>query len=410
MDKRFILAPTERCPITVLDSVPFVRLPLNGQVALKHIKKRSRVAKGTPLSENSNPERGDLHAPFDAIVKEVTSTFIEMEYSPLPLASSQPKAAEQPAAEDGKPAVKNAETLPEPVLPIPLNGLETKELHATLKCLGISTENFTKPCEIFIINGLNPEPGMLYTQELLAGHMPVLEAGFNLLRRLITPQRFVLALPEGSNASLEGAASFHVKPVYPISLRKPLIRAITGKEKEEHVGFVRLHELFKLGLVAESGLPLTRTIITVLGKNYIAPLGTTLETFFELAGVPYEEGDSVVMGGAMRGQAMSSLHRGIGKSDEAVQLFKKNSMPKLEDNPCIGCGACVDACPVRLRPNMLSRYAEFRQYEGCRKEHLEICIECGMCGYVCPACRPMQQYFRMAKFNLGMKSRQNVVG
>lgn len=408
MDKRFILSPTERCPITVLDSVPFVRLPLNGQVALKHIKKRSRIAKGTLLSVNSSSERGDLHAPFDAVVKEVTSTFIEMEYAPLTPSSGNEAAGQASAGEAT--GAKDAETIPDPVAPVSLDGLETKALHAALKSLGISTENFTKPCEIFIINGLNPEPGMRYTQELLDEHMPVLEAGFAILRRLISPQRFILALPEGSKARLEGAAPFHVKPVYPISLRKPLVRAITGKEREEHVGFVRLHELFKLGLVAESGLPLTHTVLTALGKNYIAPLGTTLETFFELAGILHEEGDSVVLGGAMRGHAMSSLHRGIGKNDEAVQLFKKNSMPKLEDNPCIGCGACVDACPVRLRPNMLSRYAEFRQYEGCRKEHLEICIECGMCGYVCPACRPMQQYFRMAKFNLGMKSRQNVAG
>ena len=142
----------------------------------------------------------------------------------------------------------------------------------------------------------------------------------------------------------------------------------------------------------------------------MGPRGATGATLLGRGGLTRGGGDWVGRGGGMRGHAMAGLHRGIGKNDEALQMFKKNSMPKLEDNPCIGCGACVDACPMRLRPNMLSRYAEFRQYEGCRKEHLEICIECGMCGYVCPACRPMQQYFRMAKFNLGMSSRQNIAG
>ena len=61
---------------------------------------------------------------------------------------------------------------------------------------------------------------------------------------------------------------------------------------------------------------------------------------------------------------------------------------------------------MRLRPNMLSRYSEFGQYERCRGEYIDACIECGMCGYVCPARRPMQQFFRMAKLNLGITSRQ----
>ena len=89
MDKRFILAPSERCPITVLEDVKLVRLPMDGQVALKSVKKRTRLPAGGLIAIHNHPERGDLHAPFDCVVKEVSSAYGEMEYDPLPPPASK---------------------------------------------------------------------------------------------------------------------------------------------------------------------------------------------------------------------------------------------------------------------------------------------------------------------------------
>lgn len=402
MDKRFILEPSERCPITVLDDVKLVRLPMDGQVALKSVKKRARLPAGGLIAVHNHPERGDLHAPFDCVVKEVTSAYVEMEYDPLP----PPAPASAKEAEEG--GEKAADAPPAPVEPVSFDGLDKAGLCSLLKSLGVSTRLYTKPCELFIINCINPEPGLLYTHELLLSRLDEIKAGFALLRRLSNAQRYIFAVPDGVNVEVEGASVFHAKPVYPMGLRLPLIKSITGHESEEQISIIRLHNLFRLGLVARSGLPLTQTVLTVLGKNLLVPLGTPVETLFELAQVEPEEGDSVILGGLMRGRALSSLKRGVSKKDEGLQLAKKNSMPDLEDNPCFNCGACVMGCPMRLRPNMLSRYAETRHFEGCRKEGIDICIECGLCGYYCPACRPMQQYFRMAKFNLGIRTLQHV--
>ena len=398
MDRRFHLAPSGRHPITVLDDVTLVRLPIWDRVPVKAAKKRAVVAKGTPVALHPSPNVGDQHAPFDGVIKDVTSTYIEIEYAPLP----EPQAA----GEEDKPA-KDAGELAQPVEPVSFDGLDAIALAQKLKTLGVHVRTFTRPCDVFIINALNPEPGMLYTQELLASYMPVLEAGFALLRRLNDAPKFVLAVPTGSSAVLEGASTQHINPVYPISLARNLIRAITGKEDTRRVSLARLHPLFQLGLVAQSGLPLTRTVTTAFGVNYLLPLGTPVQTLLDTANLTPEPGDSVVLGGAMRGVAISGLRRGVRKIDDAMQLIRGGSRPPLADNPCINCGACVQLCPMRLRPNMLSRYAEFGLYDECRKEHIEICIECGMCGYICPACRPMQQYFRMAKHNLGLSSLQH---
>lgn len=398
MDRRFLLTPEERCPITELDAITVVRLPIGEHVPLKTVKKRAKVAAGACVALHPSPNVGDLHAPFDGVVKNVTTTFIEIEYEPLPEAA--PVEGEEAKAEDD---------LASRVAPVDFTGMDSIELGKVLKALGVDLRPFTRPCSLFIINGLNPEPGIMYSEELLSGYMPVLEAGFAMLRRLNSVERFMLVVSNISDASLEGAETRHITPVYPNSLARPLIRTVTGTEDTRQVSLARLLSLFQLGLVAQSGLPLTRSVVTAFGKNFLAPLGTPVETFMEFTGAVPATGDGVILGGAMRGVAIAGFRRGIRKTDDAMALVKDNSRPDLEDNPCINCGACVSVCPMRLRPNMLSRYSEFGQYEDCRKELIEVCIECGMCGYICPACRPMQQQFRMAKHSLGLSTFQHAL-
>ncbi len=386
MTKFFSIVPSERRPIYVLNDITVVRLPLGEHEPVKEVKKKMPVAEGTLLATHSSPNVGELHSPLYGAVKEVSSTYIEIE-------GTMSRPAEGSVA---PPEPADLGTPP-----------DRESLCRLMKSLGIAVRPFTRPCELFIINGLNPEPGMLHTQELLREYVDVLNAGVSLARRLNGGSaKFVLALPEGSTASLEGVESRHFKPKYPISLARPLISTMTGKESSAGVTLVRLHNIFTLGLTAGTGLPLTRTVLTVQGNNFHTPVGALIKDLFTAARTHPAPGDSIVLGGAMRGRAVATVELGIGKDDEALMLLRKGESAGLKDNPCIGCGACVHICPMRLRPNMLSRYAEYEQYDSCRKEHIDTCVECGMCGYVCPAQRPMQQYFRMAKLNLGITSRQ----
>jgi electron transport complex protein RnfC len=53
-------------------------------------------------------------------------------------------------------------------------------------------------------------------------------------------------------------------------------------------------------------------------------------------------------------------------------------------------------CSARIDPRMLSRYAEFNKYDMSRKENFHLCVDCGLCSYVCIARRPVLQYIRLA--------------
>lgn len=393
MSNPFYLDPPISHPIEVLKDVSAVKIPLVEHKVAKDIKRRAKVYKGTCIATHPSPNIGDLHSPFDGIVEKVTASVIEII-----------------AADHGAEEEKDDKNPFYPVNPISFDGLDKISLGESLKSLGVSIRPFTRECDSFIINGLNPEPGMLYTQELFRSYMPVLEAGFEMIKRLSNASEFILAVPSGSPFEIKDTEKKEIKPVYPISLARPLIKEIMKTEATGRVTLVRLYNLFNLGLAAKTGLPSDQLVLTALGKNYLAPLGTPVSYFFDKEGFYPNEGDSVILGGAMRGRAIASLDRGLGRGDDSILHTKKNSMPALEDNPCINCGACVSVCPMRLRPNMLSRFVEFEKYERCRDEHIETCIECGMCGYICPTCRPMQQYFRIAKHQLNISSHQYVSG
>ena len=383
MQSYFFLTSEARKPIQAASAFARVRIPLNGHTPPKHIKKRVVVAEGTLLATHPNPVIGDMHASITGTIKELSDSAVELE-----------ALAEGTTTEVAFPE------------PLDLNALAGQELLKALKELGITTRPFTRPCTTFVINGLNPEPGMAYAEEMLLTCQHVLEAGLALVKRISSATEFILAVPNGNTTPLDGATSQYVPPVYPNSLARPLCTLLFGKESTANITVVRLHALYTLGLVAQSGLPLTRTIATVQGENFLLPIGAPVADLLRRSNHTPEEGDTIILGGAMRGKALANESRGMGKDDEAMALIKKGTVPPLEDNPCIGCGACVSICPMGLMPNLLSRYAEFEQYAACREADIEICIECGLCAYVCPACRPMQQHYRMAKYSLGLSTHQ----
>jgi electron transport complex protein RnfC len=74
--------------------------------------------------------------------------------------------------------------------------------------------------------------------------------------------------------------------------------------------------------------------------------------------------------------------------------------------PCIRCGACADACPVRLLPQQLYWYTRARDFDNTQEYNLFDCIECGCCAYVCPSNIPLVHYYRFAKSEIWAAERE----
>lgn len=366
-----------------------IRLDRRGFQLEPSVKKKAEVYPYMLIASHPAPDMGNLYSPVRGMVTEVDERYV--------IIAVQPEHADDPV-------MPTANVSPE-------EGLEGDALLEGLKNMGVDTRHLAQSVDTLIINALNPEPGILWAEPMLAAHIRNLRAGLDLLQRIARAKRVVVALPKSMHAAYQGMEVMHIEPEYPNSLDPLVIKAVTGKENPDNVGIVGLHTLWGLGRVAITGKPLTETVVTLGSKghanNYLIKDGTRVSDLIQHAGVTVEAGDTVVVGGPLRGQSISLLGRGLDKRTTGVFVVDAGSIPPLDgESQCSNCGACVLVCPARLDPNMISRYAEFAQYNKCRAAYIDACMECGLCGYVCISRRPVLQYIRLAKHKLELEERR----
>jgi|WetSurMetagenome_2_1015567.scaffolds.fasta_scaffold03080_3 Na+-translocating ferredoxin:NAD+ oxidoreductase subunit C len=362
-----------------------VQVPLRGH-STKTIKKRVPVAPGTLVAEHPDPAVGDVHSPIWGVVTDVTETAVTI------------TAGSAPPAKEGEEPPRAA-----PVAPVDIASLAGEDLKDALKTLGISTRPFGKASTL-IVNGLNPEPATGIAELLLSDFRQTIEKGFSVFEELVEPSETFLAVAEGSFVSLEGGAVKTVPATYPNSLNPLVIKALTGKESARDVTVVSVMELFAVGRVAETGMPLTETVLTLGEAAFRVKVGTPLAAVLEHAGVTAAPLDRVVVGGPMRGRAVPSLEAGVSKDDYSLLVVPHGAFPMVTDRACINCGECTLVCPSRIMPGFVARYVEFKMYGKAGEFRIDTCMDCGLCGYVCTVRRPMLQLIRLGKEVLEIKS------
>jgi electron transport complex protein RnfC len=75
-------------------------------------------------------------------------------------------------------------------------------------------------------------------------------------------------------------------------------------------------------------------------------------------------------------------------------------------DPCIRCGHCVTACPMKLLPTTIEKYVMAGKIESAARIGLSDCIECGSCAYVCPSRRRLVHNFKFGKLIVNQMRRK----
>ena len=366
-----------------------VRLNREGFAVDAAVKKKTLVYPYMHLATHPAKGKGDLFSPIYGTVTDITerSVFVD---------------AVEPDEELKK--------LGESVEKIDLLAREERgeDLVPVLKGLGVNTKSLGQKCETLIVNCLNPDPGVTWAEPMLLSHTKTFALGMEMLRRLSPAKRIVLAIPSNMKFRHRDVDIARVPYHYPASVNALVIKSVTGREKPEGVGIVGIHNVWSLGRVALTGYPLVETVITIgsliHNGNYIVRDGSTIGELIDFANIELQPGDTVVRGGPLRGESLDKLDRSITKGASGLFIVESGTIPPMEGHsPCVACGSCSAICPARLRPDMLSRYAEFGLHDRCYDEYITSCLECGLCGYVCIARRPVLQYIRLAKEKLGLK-------
>ena len=289
-----------------------------------------------------------------------------------------------------------------------------------------------KKAEYLVVNGVECEPYLTADHMLMVERPEELRAGIEVLMKGLGVKKAILGIErnkpdaiekmtgvcEGSNIMVQG-----LKVKYPQGGEKQLVQALLKREVPSgglpiDVGVVvfNVGTAFAAYEAVMKNRPLIDRIVTVTGKslekpsNFQVRIGTPVSYLIEKAGGMPEDAAKVVNGGPMMGKALSSLDVPVVKGSSGIVLIPASEAERKEVKPCIRCTKCVGVCPMGLEPYLLMTLAETGNFERMENEKVLDCIECGSCSYTCPSSRPLLDYIRLGKVEVGklVRARKSV--
>ncbi|UFK37490.1 electron transport complex subunit RsxC [Pectobacterium parvum] len=275
--------------------------------------------------------------------------------------------------------------------------------------------------ETLIINGAECEPYITADDRLMQECAEEIIQGVEILSFLLQPKRILIGIednkPEAISAlrlALGKRSDIQLRVIptkYPSGGAKQLTKILTGKEvpfgkHSAAIGVLmqNVGTAFAIKRAVIDGEPLTERVVTLTGEalrqpgNVWARLGTPVRHLLKQGGFHVNKQPRVVMGGPLMGFTLPSLDVPIVKISNCLLAPSHAEMePVAEEQSCIRCSKCADACPAGLLPQQLYWFSRGQEHEKARNHHLFDCIECGACAYVCPSNIPLVQYYRQEK-------------
>lgn len=80
-----------------------------------------------------------------------------------------------------------------------------------------------------------------------------------------------------------------------------------------------------------------------------------------------------------------SLSKAWASGFNKESLYEATTNNNGEKRACIQCGYCIDICPVKLMPNLISKALATKDIEKMQWLNIDECVECGLCSFVCPS-------------------------
>ncbi len=282
-----------------------------------------------------------------------------------------------------------------------------------------------KKAEVLIVNGVECEPYLTCDHQLMMEHGEEIIIGIEILKRALGVDRAIIGIENNKKDAIEymtklaqsklGIEVVPLKLKYPQGGEKQLIDACIGRQVPSgalpiEVGAVvdNVATIYAVYEAVQKNKPLISRVMTVTGKkvskpgNYSVRFGTPIEEVIALAGgVPVDTG-KIIGGGPMMGRAMDHIEgMPANKRLSGLLFLPEAESIRPEEENCIRCGKCVQACPMGLEPYLLQRMSQLEMWEDCEKHDVMDCIDCGCCVFACPAHRRLLDGIRPAKAKVG---------
>lgn len=281
-----------------------------------------------------------------------------------------------------------------------------------------------KEVEYLILNGVECEPYLTCDHRLMLEKSEEMMIGIQIMMKALKVNKAIIGVennkPDVIAHLLEVARQFTgitveaLKVQYPQGGEKQLIDALLKRQVPSgklplDVGCVvnNVATAFSVYEAVQKNKPLIDRVVTITGKtvkkpsNFKVRIGTPLIDLIHLAEADLESTGKVISGGPMTGKALTALDVPVTKGTAGALLMDKKESKRGRVMNCIRCGKCTTVCPMGLEPHLISILSRQLRYEECETHATMDCIECGSCNYVCPSNRPLLDYIRVGKAEVG---------
>jgi Na+-translocating ferredoxin:NAD+ oxidoreductase subunit C len=415
------LKSTAAAPIIDLPAPSKVVLPLSqhiGAPARPLVKIGDVVTGGQPIAEAGGFVSAPIHATITGKVVAI-GNFLH------PLGVNSPAIVIEGSGDQTLPPYPS-----EDWEPLPIDELKARIQAAGLVGLGGATFPThvklspppAKPINTVILNGVECEPALTSDHRLMLEQADQIVTGLKIILKVLGAKHGIIGIESNKpdaiahlSEKVRGSVGLSVVPLevkYPQGGEKQLIVATIGKEVPSgglpmDVGVV-VQNVATAAAVAEAVCrrrPLLERVVTLTGStvakpgNYRTRIGTLVSTFIEAAGglkadVPLRK---VIMGGPMMGSSLFDLAVPIVKGTGGLLCWSEAEAALRVESPCLRCGRCVEACPMRLLPQTLKTLIDTRRVNQAGDLGVLDCMECGCCAFICPSNLPLVQTLKLGK-------------
>ncbi len=264
----------------------------------------------------------------------------------------------------------------------------------------------SKGVHTFIVNAKESDPNLVCDVRLMIEKPEDIVKGIMLMVKALNARRIIFAtrtregeIPELEEIMLEhGIEIVRVTPSYSVGSEKLLVKELLGVEVPTgkfppDIGVVvnnvsTAYAVYRAAYLKE---PLISRGLSFYSDttgidNLWFRAGTTLRELME--GLEHETRryDRFVMGSLMMGWSVGLPHTPLLKySAGLTALTPEFPKPYDEQLKCIRCGYCDSVCPVDIYPSLIMKAEKEDDIDALKRLHVEDCILCNLCSYVCPS-------------------------
>ena len=245
--------------------------------------------------------------------------------------------------------------------------------------------NYTR----IVIDANEPDPYITSRETLLSNHADEILETLDYLLKITSSEECNIIIDDKSIKSLEALNN------YIGTYDRIKINNTEKKSKNLNLNIETIYAIYE---AIKYDIPNLQKIITISGEgiknpqNIIIKNGTKATDVINFIG-SYKRFNPkkmfLISGDALKGTAMKNDNFIIDMNSQGILVIKAEE--DLNEKPCIKCGKCINICPQKLNPLLLTHL------KNTKKLNIDKCTECGLCSYICPSKRNIKEKIKKAK-------------